>query len=420
MTEAKIKQRVAEANQKALDIMLSAETAWVGIKPALEAVPGMTKKTILHAGPPIEWDQMCQVQKRGVIGGVLHERLAETEEEAANLVARGEIALRPALDLKTVGAGVGIVTPSMVVNICRDRKTGKEGYCIPFEGRVGLGGWGVYDEDVEKHLQVLEKTFGPSVDNVLAACGGIDTISILARGTQMNDESHTRQVAEGLILVSEIVPHLVRADLEKDTLITCLDIIIRTDRFFHSLGMASAMSILRGIHGLEYSTIVTAMAGNGVEVGIKVSAMGDEWFTAPAPHLEGKYLSTKWSQKDAVPWLGDSCVMETIGLGGLAAAAGPVVIQLRGGSFQDAIQQTEEMRAICLGTNFNFPIPVLEFKGPPIGIDIRKILETGITPISHGGIVSKEGGQIGAGSARFPIECFQKAFYGFAERYHLM
>jgi len=174
---------------------------------------------------------------------------------------------------------------------------------------------------------------------------------------------------------------------------------------------------LNGATNIEYSTIVTAMAGNGVDFGIKVSSLGDEWFTAPAPSLSGKYWSTKWGPEDANSWLGDSCVMETIGLGGFAAAAAPSVIQLRGGSVKDAIQQTEEMRAICVGTNNNFPIPLLEFEGPPVGIDIRKVLKTGITPISHGGIISKEGGNIGAGTARVPLECFKKAFYAFVKKY---
>ena len=106
-----------------------------------------------------------------------------------------------------------------------------------------------------------------------------------------------------------------------------------------------------------------------------------------------------------------------MGLGGFAAAAGPTVLRLRGGTIKDAIEQTEEMRHICVGTNNNYPIPLLDFEGPAIGIDIRKVLETGIAPVSHGGIISKEGGQIGAGIARLPLECFKKALYAFAEKY---
>ena len=420
MSEKDIKQQIEIANKMVVDKMLSAQPVWIGIKAAKDVVPGMKTNMILHAGPPIEWHRMCEVQKNGILGGIIHEGLADSEDEAVKLVEKGEVEMMPALDHNVVGAGVGIVTASMMVNICQDKKTKKEGYCVPFEGRVGLSCWGVYSEEVEKNLQVIENILGPSLNKVLNDCGGLDIKSIIAKGIQMNDETHTRQVAEGLILVNEIMPHLIRADLDKSVLVQCVDILTTVERWFHPLGMASVMSVLKGISKIEHSTIVTMMAGNSVDVGIKVSGLGDEWFVAQAPHLQGKYLTSKWSQKDAIPWLGDSCVMETFGLGGFAAAAAPVVIQLRGGSVEDAIQQTEEMRAICVGENNNFPIPLLDFKGPPIGIDIRKVLETGIMPISHGGIISKQGGQIGAGSARFPMECFKKAFYAFAEKYSLI
>lgn len=415
--ERDIKAVIEEANKKALDIMLSAEPYWTGVRPAIEAVPGMKQNTILHAGPPIEWERMCGVQRRGIIGGILHEGLAGTEEEAIRLVENGNIEVLSAMDLGVAGAGVGIVTPSMVVNICRDKQTGKEGYCVPFEGRVGLGVWGVYNEEVEKNLKWIERVFAPVLDGVLRDCGGINIKRIIAQGLQMNDETHTRQTAEGLLLVSEVVPLLIKADLDKELLVQCVDILVSTERWFHPLGIASSMAILNAIKGIEYATVVTAMGGNGVEFGIKVSSLGDQWFTAPAPTLHGKYLSTRWGPEDAIPWLGDSCVTEAVGLGGFAAAAAPAVIRLRGGSFKDAIQQSEEMKAVCVGINRNYPIPLLDFSGPPIGIDIRKVVQTGISPISHGGIISKEGGQIGAGAARLPFECFKKALYAFAEKY---
>jgi len=407
-----------EANQKVLNRIISADPVWTGIRPAIKVVPGMKENTILHSGPPIEWERMCMIQGKAIIGGILHEGLADTEEEAARLVQYGKIDLKPANDLRVSGAGVGIVTASMMVNVVKNKVTGAEGYCCPFGGRADLGTWGVYNEEIEGKLKLVENFVGPAVDNVLRGCGGIELKSKMAQGILMNDELHTRQVAAGLILFNEIIPLLVKADFDRDLLIRCVEF-LRTDRFFHSLEMAVAISILNGIKNVEYSTIVTAMAGNGVDFGIKVSGLGEKWFTAPSPLIYGKYLSTKWRPEDANPWLGDSSVMETIGLGGFAAAASPTVIQLRGGSLEDAIQQSEEMRAICIGVNDNFPIPILGFIGPPVGIDIRKVLEIGVTPICHGGIISKEGGQIGAGSARIPLECFKKALHSYAKKYNL-
>jgi hypothetical protein len=410
---------IEEANRKVLDIMLSAEPYWVGMRPAIDAIPGMNCNTILHSGPPIEWERMAEVQKKGIIGGIRHEGLASTNEEAVRLIQDGQIEIRAAADLGVAGPGVGIVAPSMPVNICRDMTTGKEGYCIPFEGRVGLGAWGVYNDEVERNLRSIEDVLAPSVDRVLTKSGGINVKRIIAQGLQMNDETHTRQVAEGLLLVSEIIPLLVKSDMEKDLVIQCMDTLISTERWFHPLGIASSMSILAGIKGIEYSTVVSVMCGNGVEFGIKISSLGDKWFTAPSPSLFGKYLSPRWGPDDAIPWVGDSCVTEAVGLGGFAAAAAPAVVRLRGLTYRDGVQQTEEMKNICIGINHNYPIPLLDFSGPPIGIDIRKVVQTGIVPISHGGIISKEGGQIGAGATRLPFECFTKALYVFAETYRV-
>lgn len=414
-----IKRRIDEANNKVLDTLLEGDLHWVGMERAIDVVPGMKENTIMHGGPPLEWESMTPLTQNGIIGAIFHEGFAGKREEAIKLVEREEIKIVSANDMGVVGVGVGIVSPSMVVNVCRDLKTGHEGYCISFEGRSGLGAWGVYNEEVEKNLQFIRNVLAPSVHEVLQDNGGINIRSIIAQGMQMNDETHSRQVAQGLILVSKIVPLLVKSNLKRDILNQCVDILVNTERWFHPLGMASAMSLLQGVKNKEYSTVVTAIAGNGVEMGMKISSLGDKWFTTTAPKPEGAYLSPEWGPEDALPWMGDSCITEVVGMGGFAAAAAPGVVRLRGGTIADAVQQSKEMKAICVGINHNYPIPLLDFTGPPIGIDIRKVVETGITPVLHGGIISKKGGQIGAGMARMPMELFKEALFAFAEQYGL-
>lgn len=414
-----LKAKIDAANEKALQILLNAEPYWIGIKPALDAVPGMKPNLILHSGPPIDWDKMISTQRKGIVSGILHEKLAKTEEEAIRKVESGEIEVGSANDYFCIGAGAGIITPSMVVNICRDLKTGKEGYCIPFEGRNGLGVWGLYNEEVEKNLQEIEHMFAPAVDKALQLSGGINVKSIIARSMQMNDDIHTRQTAAGLILVNEIVPMLLKAGLNQATVCRCVEMFTSTERWFHPLGMSSAMATVRGIKGMEYCTIVTSISQNGIETGLKVSALGERWFKAPAPRFVGKYFSTKWGPEDAIPYMGDSTVTEVAGMGAFAGAAAPAVLRLRGGTYREAIAQSEELKEICVGINNNYPIPLLDFSGPPIGIDIVKVVDTGITPLCHGGIIAKDGGQIGAGAARFPFEVYSKAFKGYLEKYGL-
>lgn len=414
LRENGLKDKADAANSAAIATMISAEPYWVGIKRVIDVVPGMKPNMILHSGPPIEWERMISTQRKGVIGGILHEKLAASAEEAAGMVEHGEIELGSANDHFCVGAGAGIITPHMVVNVCRDLKTGLEGYCIPFEGRVGLGVWGVYNDEVEANLQEIENVLAPAVNTALEKSGGINIKSIIARSMQMNDEIHTRQTAAGLILISEIVPILLKSGLDHDVVYQCVEQFTATERWFHPLGMAGGMTIARCIKGRENCSLVTSIAQNGIETGIKVSAMGERWFKAPAPRFVGQYFSTKWGPDDAVPYMGDSTVTEVVGMGAFAAAAAPAVLRLRGGGWREAIAQSEEMRNITAGVNTNYPIPLLDFQGPPMGIDIIRVAETGISPICHGGIISKEGGQIGAGAARYPIEHYIAALKVFS------
>jgi hypothetical protein len=410
-------RKIEEANKKVLDALLAGDPRWVGIKPAGKAIPGFTKNMILHAGPPISWERMCNVQKKGVLGGLLHEKLAENYDEALKLVLDGKVDIRPANDLGAIGAGVGITTYSMPVNICEDRTTGKEAYCIPFEGRSGLGAWGVYNPEVEANLKMLEETFMPAVDSVLQANGGISVKNIITQGLQMGDENHTRQTAEGLLLVAEIVPMLLDSNLDRATTNLCVKTFLSSERWVHPLGMASCFAIIKSAKGAEYSTVVTAIASNGVDTGIKVCDMGERWFITAAPPMVGQFLSSKWGPDDVLPYLGGSTVTEVAGRGAVSAAAAPVVLRLRGGGWREAKAQSEEMLAITVGRNHNYPIPLLDFEGPPMGIDIRKVVETGITPICHGGIISKEGGQAGAGAARFPMKIYTDALRAFFEKH---
>ena len=416
-----LSRKISEANQKAVDSILTADPRWIDMKPAIEVIPGMKKDLILKSGPPLPWERLCDTQKMGVVNGIFYENLAGTKEEAIELIKSGKVKIGAANDHGIVGPGAGIVTPSMIVNVVEDVHSGKQGFCAPFEGpnKGGLSGWGIYNEAVKAHLDLLRDIIGPVFSKLLKKAGGIPIKNIIAKGLEMGDENHTRQEAGGLILINQLFPLLIKAGLNERTLRDCVDFLYKTPRFFHPIGMASAMTILQAVKDIEYSTVVWAQAGNGVEYGIKVSGLGEQWFTADAPILKGMYLSSEYKPEDSLPWIGDSCILEAIGLGGFAAAAAPSVARLIGGDFQDAINQSREMEEICLTANRNFPIPALDYQGPPAGVDIRKVLETGIEPILHGGIISKTGKRIGAGTARIPLNCFEKALEAFAEKYNI-
>lgn len=413
-----LKEKINRSNSEAVEILNKAEGHWVGLEKAIKAIPGFKENMIMHSGPPIDWDHMIGVQKRGVCYGAIHAGLAKTVEEADAMVRAREIELASCNDHYAIGAAAGIVTHNMVVNVVEDVIHGNKAYCIPFEGRNGLGAWAMWNPEIERNLLEIEDFFAPIVDYVLKKNGGINVRNILAKGMLMGDESHTRQAACGNMLVSEIVPMLLSAEeIPVKDMKRVVEMFVGNERWFHPLGMSCSLASMRSIKGKPYCTIVTSIAQNGIETGIKVAAMGEQWFLTDAPRFVGTLFSTQWTLNDAVPYMGDSTATESYGMGAFSAAAAPTVLRLRGGGWREAKAQSEELASICAGTNNNFSIPLLDFKGPGMGIDIMKVVETGITPICHGGIVNKSGGQIGAGAARFGTAHYVKAAYAFLEKY---
>lgn len=416
-----IQEKVKAANEFVIERMQESDPVWVGMQPAIDCVPGIHKKLILHSGPAISWQEMCETQRQGGINGVMYEGYAETEEEARAMLASGQIEFAAGNDYHIVVPGSGIATPSMVVNIVEDRNTGIRGFCAPFQGpnRGGLAGWGVYNPAIKAHLDNMHDHLGPAFNKVLQEFGGLSLKRMITRGVEMGDELHSRQDACGLILTNELMKLLYDSDLDQDIKKQCVELLYGTVRFFHPLGMAAGMSLLEGIRDVPYSTVVTAMMGNGVTYGIKIAGLGNQWFTAPAPMLEGNYVSTDIDMNDVLPWIGDSCMLEACGLGGSAAAAAPAVMRAQNLTMQDGIERSMEIEQITLASHRYYLVPALEYQGTPLGIDMRKVLKTGIQPVVHGGMISKSGRRLGAGVAHVPMECFEKACLAFGEKYDL-
>lgn len=416
-----VREKVRAANDYVIERMQESDPYWVGMKPAIECVPDIHKNLILHSGPAISWEDMCETQRQGGVNGALYEGLAETEEEARAKLAGGEIEFAAGNDYHIVVPGSGIATPSMVVNIVEDRHTGVRGFCAPFEGpnRGGLAGWGIYNPAIKAHLDNMHDHLGPAFNSVLEKAGGLGLKRMIVRGVEMGDELHSRQDACGLILANELMKLLYDSDLEQSIKTQCVELLYGTVRFFHPLGMAAGMSLLEGIRDVPYSTVVTAMMGNGVTYGIKIAGLGNQWFTAPAPMLEGSYVSTSIDLSDVLPWIGDSCMLEACGLGGSAAAAAPAVMRAQNLNMEDGIERSREIEQITLATHKYYLIPALDYQGSPLGIDMRKVLKTGIQPVVHGGMISRSGRRLGAGVAHVPMACFEKACCAFGEKYGL-
>lgn len=420
ISSPELKAKIDAANEQAAGYIVNSQPFLVDILPAGDVIEGLDDYTIIHSGPPIAYEDMVMLHQRGLVSACRFEGWADNDEDAVKLIKSGKIKIMSALDTNTVGAGTGIITKSVAMFIIEDRATGKISANFPAEGpnQGGFCGWGLYSDEIADYLRRMRDVFFPVMRAVLKKMGGLAVKPILAESFQMGDENHTRQTATDLLFDKKFVPELFKLEgFDRQQILDTLDYVVETPRFFHCIGQGASRSAALSAVGLEYSTMVTAICGNGVTFGIKVAGLGDEWFTAPAPMMKGRYTSSKFTEKDQLPWIGDSCVVEVAGMGGLAAAASPIVCSLRGLKLKDAIHITREMEEICITHNPAFPVPNLDFDFLPVGIDIRKVIETGICPEIHGGMFNYQGGLIGAGSARVPMLCFEKAIKAFEEKY---
>ncbi len=405
-----------EINRSAVDRLHAAEPVLEDVRPAGEAIPGLTERTVLHAGPPVAWEAMCGPLRGALVGALRLEGLAVTEEDVARLARSGEIALAPAHDLGAVGPMAGVITARMPVFVVRNRAAGNLAFCPINEGIGRSLRFGAYDDGVLERLRWFASTLGPALSAAVRAAGGVDLRGIMARALTMGDELHQRNTAATSLFLRALAPHLAAVPLDAGGRSRVFAFLAENDQFFLNLAMAASKASVDPLRGIPGCTLVVAMARNGTEFGIRVSATGDRWFTAPAPVPRG-LLFPGFTEAVCNPDLGDSAITETIGLGGCAMAASPAVVQFLGGaSVHDAARITRETAEIATSPSPHYRIPALEFEGAPSGIDVRRVVATGITPVINTGIAHRDAGvgQVGAGTVRAPLEAFRKALVALA------
>jgi len=403
------------ANRAALERLVAARPVLADCRPAREAL-GLAGRVVLHSGPPLPWDRACPTLQAAVLCAIRYEGWAETDDDARDRLRRGEIALGPCHGAGAVGPMTGIVTPSMPVFVVEDRAGGGRGAATINEGLGKVLRFGANDGTVIERLRWLATEAGPLLGAAIRAAGGVDLRALMAQAVRMGDEMHQRNVAASSLLARALMPHLARATSDAPAVARVAEFIAGNDQFFLNLAMAAGKAGTDGCLGVEGSTMVATMARNGTDFGIRVAGLGDRWFTAPVLLPHGLYFPG-YSAEDANPDMGDSAIVETIGLGAFAMAASPAVVRFVGaGGMAEAIAVTEEMAEICLGEHPHFRMPTLDDRGTPVGIDVRRVVETGITPLINTGIAGRipGTGQIGAGVVRAPLACFEAALEALA------
>ena len=410
----KVKNKIEDANNLALEKVLSSQPFLVDIKRAIDVLPKMKKNSIFHAGPPIEWKRMCGPLRGAVVGTLIYEGLASSWTEAVKLVESGGIEFSPNHDHDAVGPMAGVISPSMPVLVVKNKKYGNICFSRFVENKVQFGS---FDNDAMQILKFWSETLAPAVGKAVRKSKGIDLKGIMAKALHMGDELHNRPSAGTLLFASTIAPYLIQV-IDKEELLAVTRYLSENEIFFLCMSMAACKTIMNSVQDIKYSTLVTVMARNGTDFGIKVSGLGSQWFVGPANMIEGMYFPG-YGPQDANPDMGDSAITETAGVGAFALADSPAILSLIGGSAEDAIRYTEQMRAITITQNNGFSVPILNFAGTATGIDFRKVLKTGILPVIDTAIAHKEPGigMIGAGLVRPPIEAFKEALHAFGRKY---
>jgi hypothetical protein len=410
-------RKIDDANAETLRRMLAGDPVLVDVVPAGQAIRGLGERHILHAGPPIGWERMCGPLRGAIAGIAVFEAWAKDLEDAEAKAASGTFRFEPNHSYDAVGPMTGMTTQSQPVLVVENRAFGNRAYCAINEGLGKVMRFGGNDAEVLARLAWLRDVLGPALGRAITETGGIPLKPIIARGLGMGDEMHQRNVACSSLLLRLLAPALARTAKDSEALARSLDFIGRNDQFFLNVAMATAKAITDPARGIEGSSVVTAMSRNGTDFGIRVSGTGDRWFTAPVEMPVGLYFPG-YSANDANPDMGDSAIVETVGLGAFAMAAAPAVVGFVGaGSASGAAVFTRAMGEITVGSNPEWTIAALDGAGVPTGIDIRLVVETGLAPTINTGIAHRQPGvgQVGAGVVKAPLACFEQALVAFAE-----
>ncbi|MBI2216651.1 MAG: DUF1116 domain-containing protein [Candidatus Rokubacteria bacterium] len=410
------REQIDRANDAAIGRVVDGEPWLVDCVPAGDAL-GLPARVVLHAGPPLDWARACEPMRAAILCAIRYEGWAADDDAARGLVERGEVHLEPCHHRGAVGPMTGLITRSMPVFVVENRRHGNRAFATINEGLGKVLRFGANDETVVARLHWLAADAGPLLGAALRQAGGIDLRALMAQALRMGDEMHQRNVAASSLLARALMAPLARAEGATPMLERLASFLAGNDQFFLNVAMAAGKAVADPAAGIAKSTLVTVMARNGTDFGIRVSGLDDRWFTAPVLMPLGLYFPG-FVADDANPDLGDSTIVETIGLGGGAMAASPAVARFVGaGGVAEAMRVTEEMREIVLAEHPHFRIPALDERGTPVGIDVRRVVETGITPLINTGIAGRKAGtgQIGAGVVRAPLACFVLALEALAE-----
>lgn len=415
---ALLQEKINAANALALERIIGSQPVLIGYDQAINVVPGMTKNTILHAGPPVGWENMCGAMKGAVTGALVFEGLAKNLADAERVAASGDIIFSPCHEHDCVGSMAGVTSASMFMHIVENKTYGNRAFTNLSEQMAKILRMGANDQSVIDRLNWMRDVLGPMLRDAMKFIGEIDLRLMLAQALHMGDECHNRNNAGTALLIQRLTTGIILTDFPVARQKEVFDFVASSEYFSGPTWMAMCKASMDAAHGIEFSTVVTTMARNGYEFGLRISGLPNQWFTGPAQQVIGPMFAG-YKPEDSGLDIGDSAITETYGIGGFAMATAPAIVALVGGTVDEAIDFSRQMREITLGENPNVTIPLLGFMGIPTAIDITKVSASGILPVINTAIAHKDAGigMIGAGIVHPPFECFEKAMLSYAQKY---
>ena len=413
---------IDKANETAVSRMMAARPILKTVATARDVIPGMRDNLLLHAGPPITWERASGPMRGAIVGALIFEGLAVDWDSAAKLVTSGEIDLEPCHEHDAVGPMAGVTSASMEVYVIENVTHGNKAYSNLNEGYGKVLRYGAYSEEVLTKLHWMNDTMAPILAEALSMTeSGLDIRALLAESLQMGDDGHNRNKGGSIIYTAKLAPLIAKTSASDEDKAEVLQFLGDNALSVLNPVMAACKAMADAGHGVEGSTVMTTMARNGTDLGIRISGLGKRWFTGPVGQPDGLYFPG-FTAADASGDIGDSTITETAGIGAFAMASAPAIVTFISGTPEMAVNTTLEMYEITVAEHSAFTIPVLGFRGTPVGVDIRKVVELGIRPQINTGIAHKDPGvgQVGAGLVLPPMNAFEDALVAFAEAYGLV
>jgi hypothetical protein len=406
---------IDEANAEVVRRLDESVPLLVDVDTAGDVVPGLTDRMLMHCGPAIEWADVCDPLRRSMRAAVVSEGWARNVREANRLLADGAIELEPAYRHDTVLPMASAIGPSVPVFVVDNRDAGTRAYAPINQGPGETAWFGRETADAIARLDFLRETAGPMLRRIVESVGPIDLFALAAQGVQIGDDVHMRTQGTTSLFIRDLLPQL--AALPDDGRVGFALYLRGNHLFFLNLAMAAAKAAAMWAEPVEGSSIVTMMCRNGTSYGIRLAG-SEEIFVAASPPVEDAMYYPDYGPDTSAPDIGDSAILELVGLGGAAAAGSPAVAGFLPGGLTDAAAMTVHMASICADESTRFKLPTRNYRGTPLGVDVRRVVELSRTPKVTTGILHAHSGvgQIGAGVATAPIECFQAALHSLAAR----